>query len=246
MIQEDSNESPKLTSCLLIGFLFGATQIEGQSVAGTDSLETTPAVAGHEQKLTAAIKTRLADFSPKSDNMGNVWVTLGAGKPNRLIATSIDEPGYVVSEIADDGYLRVQRLPQAAPNSVYDSLEFAQPVWVITASGKRVSGVFAGLSVHLQSGRMNGPKMNQVEELYLDIGARDAAAVHAAGVDVLDAVVLSQREMQVGSTEEAGPAVGDRFGTKILLKLLLGVDQERLRVRLRLHSSPSNGPVAEG
>ena len=218
-----------LAWCLLIGFLFGATQTEGQSVASTNSLEAIPAVAGHEQELTAAIKTRLAAFSPKTDNVGNVWVTLGAGTPNRLIATSIDEPGYVVSEITDDGYLRVQRLPQTAPNSVYDSLEFAQPVWVITANGKRISGVFAGLSVHLQSGRVNGPKMNQVEELYLDIGARDAAAVHAAGVDVLDAVVLSQREMQVGSTEEAGPAVGDRFGTNVLLKLLLGVDPVKVK-----------------
>ena len=139
-----------------------------------------PAVSGYEQELSKELTRELKEFSPKTDNLGNVWVEFGSGEPRRLIATGMDQPGYVVSAITSDGYLRVQRLPQAAPNGVFDALNFAQPVWVLTRSGKKVNGVFAGLSVHLQPGRVNGPKMNHPDEMYVDLGAKSPEEVRAA------------------------------------------------------------------
>ena len=188
---------------------------------GQQKIWETPAVSGHEQQLGEEIKRELSGFglSPQVDNMGNVTVTWGSGAPHRLIVTAIDEPGYVVSEITAEGYLRVQRLPQAAPNPVFDSLEFTQPVWVMTRSGKQVNGVFAGLSVHLSPGRLNPPKMNHIEEMYVDIGAKSAEEVRAAGVDVLDPVALQRKKFTVGDSGVAGPAVGDRFGCDALLHL---------------------------
>ncbi len=117
-----------------------------------------------------------------------------------------------MSEITADGYLRVQRLPQAPPNPVFDALHFAQPVWVMTRDGKYVNGVFAGLSVHLQPGRVNAPKMNHVEELYVDIGARSAAEVRAAGVDLLDPIALQRKSFPMGDSGVAGPAAGEETG----------------------------------
>jgi len=108
-----------------------------------------PAVSGYEKPLVEQIRSQLRDFSPQTDNLGNLWVSFGNGSPHRLLVTPVDEPGYLVSDITPEGFLRVQRLPQAAPNPVFDTLHFAQPVWVMTRSGKKVPGVFAGLSVHL-------------------------------------------------------------------------------------------------
>jgi putative aminopeptidase FrvX len=100
----------------------------------------TPAIPGYEQEFSKELARELREFSPKLDNVGNVWVDFGSGEPHRLIATGMDQPGYVVSAITSDGYLRVQRLPQNAPNGVFDALNFAQPVWVLTRSGKKVNG----------------------------------------------------------------------------------------------------------
>ena len=188
---------------------------------GQQKIWETPAVSGHEQRLGEEIKRELSGFglSPQMDNMGNLTVTWGSGAPHRLIVTPIDEPGYVVSEITADGYLRVQRLPQAAPNPVFDSLEFTQPVWVMTRGGEQVNGVFAGLSVHLSPGRLNPPKMNHIEEMYVDIGAKNAEEARAAGVDVLDPVALQRKNFTVGNSGVAGPAVGDRIGCDALLHL---------------------------
>ncbi|HET7108888.1 MAG TPA: M20/M25/M40 family metallo-hydrolase [Candidatus Acidoferrum sp.] len=166
--------------------------------------EDTPAISGYEQELSKELLRELKEFSPKADNTGNVWVEFGSGEPRRLIATGIDQPGYVVSAITSDGYLRVQRLPQGAPNAVFDALNFAQPIWVVTRTGKKVNGVFAGLSVHLQPGRVNGPKMNHPDELYVDLGAKSAEEVRAAGVDVLDPIIPQTNWMTVGKSGVAG------------------------------------------
>ena len=131
----------------------------------------------------------------------------------------MDEPGYVVSGITKDGYLRVQRLPQAAVTPVFDVLNFAQPVWIFTRAGKQVNGVFAGLSVHLQPGRVGGPKMNHPDELYVDIGAKTVPEVRAAGVDVLDPVSTQRNLQTVGTEQVSGQSAGDR--TALLAALAL-------------------------
>jgi len=210
--------------------LTGSLMLMGQSVGAQSNVDFArlvkiPAVSGHEQELTKQIAELLTKYSPKTDSIGNVYVTLGSGAPHRLIVTPIDEPGYVVSEITADGYLRVQRLPQAPPNPVFDALHFAQPVWVITREGKQIPGVFAGLSVHLQPGRLNPPKMNHPEEMYVDIGAKSADEVSTMGVRVLDTLALQRifftvGEFHVGEWGLAGPGVGDRVGREALLQLL--------------------------
>jgi putative aminopeptidase len=178
------------------------------------------AVSGHEERLAAAIRERVKALGPKTDNLGNVYVTMGKGAPHKLIAVAMDEPGYVVSGITEDGYLRVQRLPQAAVTPVFDVLNFAQPVRVFTRSGKNVNGVFAGLSVHLQPGRVGGPKMSHPDELFVDIGAKNAAEVAAAGVDVLDAVATQRNLLAVGREEISGQSSGDRTALLAMLGLL--------------------------
>jgi putative aminopeptidase len=179
-----------------------------------------PAISGYEQELSKEFERELKEFSPKTDNVGNVWVEFGSGEPHRLIATGMDQPGYVVSAITSDGYLRVQRLPQGAPNGVFDALNFAQPVWVLTRGGKKVNGVFAGLSVHLQPGRVNGPKMNHPDEMYVDLGARSAEEVRTAGVDVLDQIVPQTNWMTIGKSGEAGLGALNHLDIAALTQLI--------------------------
>lgn len=215
-----------MTACrrvvlLVLLFSIAPPQLRAQTSREIESLADTAAVSGYEQTLAKRIAGELQSLSPHRDNLGNLYITAGTGAPHRLIVTSMDEPGYVVSGITAEGYLRVQRLPQAAPNAVFDSLHFAQPVSVFTKSGKAVAGVFAGLSVHLSPGRRDAPKMDHPDEMYVDIGAASAAEVHAAGVDVLDPIALSSRATALSGTRNgvAGPAAGLRAGCAVLLAL---------------------------
>jgi len=221
-------KTPFRTALAIGTFFLLSNRGAAQSNVELDVESRMPAVSGHEQPLSGALLGALKDFHPKTDNLGNVYVTFGSGAPQRLIATSMDEPGYVVSEITADGYMRVQRIPQAAPDVVFDALNFAQPVVVLTRNNKAVPGVFAGLSVHLQPGRPNPPKMNHVEELYVDIGAKNVDEVRAAGIDVLDPVAplhLRGPEPTLGESFLVGQAGASGLGTvnRLAAEVLLGL-----------------------
>jgi putative aminopeptidase FrvX len=205
-----------------------AQPADGRQLANVGQFAEIPAVAGYEQELSRSIREQLWALNPKTDNLGNVYLTVGTGAPHRLLVTAMDEPGYIVSGITPDGFLRGQRLPQAPPNSVFDLLHAAQPIWVITRDGKKVSGVFAGLSVHLQPLRLNSPKMSDLDQMYVDIGATNSEEVRAAGVDVLDAVALQRQQVAVGQGW-AGPAVGDRFGCEALLHIAERLKESKKR-----------------
>lgn len=210
-------------------FVSIAPLVSAQCFSSPEDPSQVPAVSGYEQALAARIRAEIQPLSPITDNLGNVYVNLGNGVPHRLIVTPIDEPGYIVSGITPDGFLRVQRLPQAPPTPVFDLLHAAQPVWVMTHGGHAINGVFAGLSVHLQPLRQNTPKMNHPDDIFVDIGAKNADEVKAAGVDLLDPVALQRENFMVGDSGRAGPATGDRFGCEVLLGLLRRIKETHVK-----------------
>jgi putative aminopeptidase len=217
------SQKAALRTTLALGIIFTFARFASSQTLDKQKSPTVAlpiAVSGHEERLGAAIRERVKTLNPKTDNLGNVFVTMGNGAPHKLIAVAMDEPGYVVSGITDDGYLRVQRLPQSAVTPVFDALNFAQPVWIFTRSGNPVNGVFAGLSVHLQPGRVGGPGMNHPDELYADIGAKNAAEVLAAGVDVLDSVATQRNLLPVAADQISGQSAADRTALQATLALL--------------------------
>ena len=222
----------KRTALLLFAFLVTIPLCGTAAQTLQDTLRKfveTLAVTGYEQALAAEIATRLNGFAPKTDNVGNVVVTIGSGAPRRLLVAPLDEPGYIIGGITDDGFLRVQRLPQTAPSAIFDLMHAAQPVVIGTRKGKWISGIVAGLSTHLQGGRQNPPRVSNPDEIYVDIGAASEAEARAAGVDVLDPIAIDRRSYDIGFGRMAGAATGDRFGAAALVELLQRVDATRLK-----------------
>ena len=187
-----------------------------------------PAIPGYEGELVAKLRAELSALKPVTDNLGDVVVTIGDGAPRRLIITPIDEPGFVVSQIMDDGYLRVQRLPQSGLPPSFNDLYAAQPVRIQAAGGKWIDGVTAGLSIHLQPERVNPPKSSDLENIYVDIGANSAAEVRKAGVDHLSAVAINRRLGNLNDEFVAGASLGDRFGAAALVELLRQADPSKI------------------
>ncbi|MGA8767898.1 MAG: M20/M25/M40 family metallo-hydrolase, partial [Candidatus Acidiferrales bacterium] len=181
----------------------------------------TPSVSGYENQLSEKIRAKLAAFHPVVDNLGDVIVTIGSGAPHRLIVTPIDEPGFVVSAITPDGYLRLERLPQAGNlPPIFNALYSAQAVKVRTASGKWLDGIVAGISVHLHRSAETLPPASDIGNMYVDIGATSAAEVRAAGVDLLSPVAINRELAELAQKKITGASVGDKFGSVALVSLL--------------------------
>jgi len=205
---------------LALAALHAAAYAQTNEVLRKDlaALSGTIAVTGYETDLMQYISQQLAGLHPEQDAMGNITVTFGSGAPRRLLVASVDEPGYVVSAIQADGYLRVQRLPQSGLPPHYNELQNAQPMMIATRDGRFLPAVTAGLSIHLQPGRANSPDPDDIDNLYIDMGAQSAAEVRSSGVDVLSPIAADRRLLPVGDTEWSGTAIGDRFGAAVLLQ----------------------------
>lgn len=206
--------------------------VPGNLLSDMQQLVRTPAVPGYEQELAHAIAQSLAGYSPQVDSLSDVVVTLGSGSPHRLLVAPMDEPGYVVSDINAQGYLRLQRLPQFGSLPLFNELYSAQPVELRTAQGKWLEGVIAGPSVHLQPGRQHPPDLDDIENMYVDIGAATTAQARNAGADVLSPLAVNRTLYQMGFGRWTAPAIGDRFGAAALLEVLRALDPQKLRGRL--------------
>ena len=171
------------------------------------------------------------------DEFGNLVLLLGSGPPSRLVVTALDEPGYVVSRIQEDGYLRVQRLARLPLSPLYDQFMEGQPVRIGTPDPSRsVPGVAAILSTHLQRGRRPAAAVRPPSDadLMIDVGARSAAEARDAGVRLLAQVTLQKDLAFLSGTKVAGPSLESRAGCAALIDLARRLDPRRLHGQLIL------------
>ena len=169
------------------------------SVLGT--LVKAPGVSGFERDVRDAIARMLPAWAkPRVDEAGNLVVTIGQGQPHLLIAASIDEDGYLVSDITGEGYLRLTRVSTGASFRLFDQFIYGQPILIRTANadgapaaagggpaGRSVPGVCVTASSHLQRGRDASTAIKGLDDLWVDVGAehpgrgriaRDSTARH--------------------------------------------------------------------
>ncbi len=213
---------------LLAAVAATAQKVSGSFEEDLRDLVETPAIPGYEQELAAKISSRLAAFKPKTDEMANVIITLGSGSPHRLVVAPMDEPGFVVSAITADGYLRLQRLPQGGVLPLFNELYSAQPVQVGTATGKWLPGAVAGISIHLQPQVQHPPSAADLDNLSVDIGASSEQQARSAGADQLDPLALQRKLYPMANGNYTSAAIGDRFGDAVLLELLRKLDAQKL------------------
>ncbi len=205
---------------LCIACQLTAAQVPGNMAGDLKDFARTPAITGYEATLAGQVAAELKSLSPQRDNLGDVTVTVGRGEPRQLFITPLDEPGYIVTGITPDGYLRLQRLPTRANLPLFNELQTAEPVRIGTVRGGFINGVIAGISVHLQPGRLNPPDPNDLDNMYVDIGATSAAAVRAAGVDILSPVGLDTNLYTMQGGYLTAPGIGDKFGAVALIEAL--------------------------
>ncbi len=202
-------------------FLLGATTASAaaQSTESSatamlvDQLAVKTAVTGYEQALADWIHKLLPGSAV--DRAGNVVIVRGSGEPRYLVACPLDEPGYVVGSIRDDGYLTLRRVgPLVRP--LYDQQIEGQRVTLLGRRGP-VEGVVAVRSVHLTRGRSTADDPFAVDDAFVDIGASSRREVEALGVGVLTPVTLTKRVQHYGRDRLAAPAMGRRAACAAVL-----------------------------
>ena len=177
-------------------------------------LATMTAITGYEQRLVDSLLALLPGAT--RDRAGNAVVVLGAGTRRRLVACPVSEPGFVVGNVRDDGWLTLRRAPGRVGPLVERQIEGQR----VTLFGRRgaVPGVVAVRSIHLTRGRgAAGEGSFTVDSAYVDIGATSRADVAAAGVGGLTPVALAKRPQRYGPDLLAAPVAARRTACAALV-----------------------------
>ena len=165
------------SACLLsISFIAPAPLAAQDTLADRVlQLARVPGVSGHESDVRKAVASMLpSTMRAEVDGSGNLIVRIGSGAPRTLVTAPLDEPGYVVSGITDDGYLRLHRHTSGLSHGLAHEYHVGQPVLIRTASGSYVAGVTATPSTHLRSTRSPGADAapRSIDDLLVDVGQR--------------------------------------------------------------------------
>ena len=170
-----------------------------------------PAPAGAEEIGAPRLKGALPGFT--RDAVGNLIRHVGSGSPRRVIACALDVSSYVVSEITDDGYVRLHRAGATPPFPLWDQALEAQRVRIFTARGiaNGVLGVGAIFNGHFAQQHRADTTVVGVDQIWIDVGASSRADAEKLGIALLDPV-LADRPEWTYEGYAAGPGAGARAG----------------------------------
>ena len=166
-------------------------------------------VSGREEQVRETILSLLPGWARQAavvDAMGNLVVTVGSGEPHVAYVAHMDEIGYMVTNIRDDGLLQV-----AKHGGFFDRQYEGQLVQVHAAAGS-VNGVVAIRSVHLTRGLPLPEDSFDHGDVLIDVGTRTREEAEALGIALLDPITVPKRVSRLAGTRMAARSMDDRFG----------------------------------
>ncbi len=166
------------------------------------------AATGYETRMAPALAAALGPW--QADAWGNVVSTVGSGSPHRVVACGLDRPAYAVSQVRDDGYLRLHRIGTGSRHPLWDQQFEAQQVRVLATAGP-VAGVVARFNGHFAAQHARDTAVASADDLWLDVGAESRTDVEALGISLLDPVTRHLPAWPMADAV-AGPDAGRRAG----------------------------------
>lgn len=189
----------------------------------TQALFPVPSPVGYEEPLAGFI----TEFLPSKtkilrDNLGSLYWRSGNKSSELAFCTPMDEPGYFVSGIDPEGYLRLDKAVYGS--SLIDSYHLGHPMFVWTEGGP-VEGVLALPSLHILSPEVRRELQEDpgLHLAYLDIGAYSEEEAHKKGVRMLDAVTPWREITGLDGGKMAGHSLGMKCCVAVALSLAQGV-----------------------
>lgn len=183
-------------------------------------------VPGYEVEVRAVMRRFLEGVAEVTqDQLGSFIAGLPGPErgPRVMLAGHMDEIGFMVSHITDDGFLRLQPL-----GSWWEQVMLGQRLEVITSQG-RVIGVTGAKPPHLMD-QEERSKMVQKKDMYLDVGASNKDEVVALDVRLGDPVVpVSPFTVMARENSYLGKAFDDRVGCALAVEVLRAMASERDR-----------------
>lgn len=148
------------------------------------------------------------------DAMGNLIVFKKGKKTpkNKVLLTAhMDEVGFMITNITQDGYLKFDCVGGIDPAVVCGK--------AVRVGSQKIKGVIGVNHVHLVPSSEHG-KVPKISQMYIDIGAKSKQDA-SEYVQVGDAAYFDTVLDCFGDNKLIGKALDDRFGCYLMIKMIL-------------------------
>lgn len=175
-------------------------------------------VSGREGPVRETVKRLLPAWArTETDTAGNLWLTMGRGEPTVVFVAHLDEIGFTVTAVRDDGTVDAE-----AQGGFFPGLWAGQPALIHTGS-KTVPAVFAPGDTLAPA-----PEPGASPVIRVDAGTGSRAATEALGVGVGATVTSPKRYLHLLGDRATGRSFDDRVGSAALVLAARRLDRARL------------------
>jgi putative aminopeptidase FrvX len=181
-------------------------------------LDAVSGVSGDESAVADLIAAELADHHDRheSDALGNhFFVHTGAeGAPTVMLCAHMDELGFIVQHVEDEGFVRI------APIGFHDDRMVIDQDLRIHGRKGPVDGVTGAKPAHVLTPE-DAKKAIALDEMFVDVGTSSRAETEALGVGVGDLVTFARESGMLNGTRVfTGKAVDDRSGCAVMIEVI--------------------------
>lgn len=177
--------------------------------------------SGCEDEVREIIAEELADTGASvfCDRMGNLYANMrfGEGKRKLMISSHTDEVGFMVTEICDDGYIKVDTVGGIDP-SVLSGRRIT-----LGDEKKRVCGLISSKAIHHKD-RDERKKAVPLDKLYIDIGAGSREEAEKL-VDIGDFGTFDSEFVLFGDRKVKSKALDDRMGCAAMIEVIRSLSE---------------------
>jgi putative aminopeptidase FrvX len=197
-----------------------------QTAAGLRDAEQTLAplvesygVSGMEAPVRETVRRMLPGWArTETDTAGNLWLTMGRGEPTTVFVAHLDEVGFRITSIRDDGTLDAEGV-----GGIFPTLWEGQPALVHTGSAS-VPAVFVPHDTAAPATPAGAPPVVRI-----DPGVGSRAAAEQLGLRVGQTVTSPKRYVRLLGSRATGRSFDDRVGSTALVLAARRLDPARLR-----------------
>ncbi len=169
-------------------------------------------VSGFEDEIREIIKEELEGFVDeiKVDSMGNVICVKNGSDLELMVASHIDEIGFIVKYIDDKGFIRFSTL-----GGWFDQTALNQRAVLHGEKGK-VYGVLGCKPPHLMKDEER-KKVIELRDMFIDIGASSKDEVIEMGINVGTPITLDREFRELAGNRVTGKAFDNRAGVAMMI-----------------------------
>ncbi len=175
-------------------------------------------VSGDEEDVAAELRKQMSGLYDeyREDPLGSQYfIKYGQNRDKKILFSAhMDEIGFIINYIEDDGFLRF--LPVGYHD---DRMVVNQDMIIKTGKGDFIQGVTGSKPTHVLT-REEQEQVEKIDQLFVDVGTNSREETHDLGIYPGDYMTYHRKGYLLNQRYYTGKSIDDRAGCAVLVEMM--------------------------